>query len=149
MMVQASGWQSYKRLLSYLKPYWRFFALGVVGFILNAQTEWAGAQLIKFVINAIQEKNQADKNLFPLLVIGIFFFRGIGTFMGNYYLSLVARNVVYTLRKELFAKLLVLPNHYICIRRPFKRKVDLLGCSKPSASIISSADFNKARAKSP
>ena len=112
MMVQASGWQSYKRLLSYLKPYWRFFALGVVGFILNAQTEWAGAQLIKFVINAIQEKNQADKNLFPLLVIGIFFFRGIGTFMGNYYLSLVARNVVYTLRKELFAKLLVLPNHY-------------------------------------
>jgi subfamily B ATP-binding cassette protein MsbA len=100
----STGWQSYKRLLSYLKPYWRFFALGV-GFILNAQTEWAGAQLIKFVINAIQEKNQADKNLFPLLVIGIFFFRGIGTFMGNYYLSLVARNVVYTLRKELFAKL--------------------------------------------
>lgn len=45
-------------------------------------------------------------------MIGIFFFRGIGTFMGNYYLSLVARNVVYTLRKELFAKLLVLPNHY-------------------------------------
>jgi subfamily B ATP-binding cassette protein MsbA len=73
MMVQASGWQSYKRLLSYLKPYWRFFALGVVGFILNAQTEWAAAQ-IKFVINAIQEKNEADKNLFPLLVIGDFLF---------------------------------------------------------------------------
>lgn len=32
--------------------------------------------------------------------------------MGTYYLSLVARNVVYELRKELFAKLLVLPNHY-------------------------------------
>jgi subfamily B ATP-binding cassette protein MsbA len=112
MTEQTSGWQSYKRLLSYLKSYKKFFLLGVVGFILNAQTEWAGAQLIKFVINAIQEKNQADKNFFPLLVIGVFFFRGIGTFMGNYYLSLVARNVVYTLRKELFDKLLVLPNHY-------------------------------------
>lgn len=63
MIVQASGWQSYKRLLSYLKPYWRFFALGVVGFILNAQTEWAGAQLISSLINAV-EKNQADKNIF-------------------------------------------------------------------------------------
>jgi len=112
MTEQTSGWQSYKRLLSYLKAYKKFFLLGVVGFILNAQTEWAGAQLIKFVINAIQDKNQADKNFFPLLVIGVFFFRGIGTFMGNYYLSLVARNVVYTLRKELFDKLLVLPNHY-------------------------------------
>ena len=106
MTEQTSGWQSYKRLLSYLKSYKKFFLLGVFGFILNAQTEWAGAQLIKFVINAIQEKNQADKNFFPLLVIGVFFFRGIGTFMGNYYLSLVARNVVYTLRKELFDKLL-------------------------------------------
>ena len=54
MTEQTSGWQSYKRLLSYLKSYKKFFLLGVFGFILNAQTEWAGAQLIKFVINAIQ-----------------------------------------------------------------------------------------------
>ena len=110
--VSASGWQAYKRLLGYSRAYWKAFLLGVIGFILNAQTEWAAAQLIKFVINAIQDKSQADKNLFPLLVIGIFFLRGVGTFMGSYYLSLVARHVVYTLRNELFAKLLVLPNHY-------------------------------------
>lgn len=111
-MTVTTGWQTYKRLLGYSKTYWRAFALGIFGFIINAQTEWAAAEQIKFIINAIQEKNQADKNLFPLLVIGIFFFRGVGTFMGTYYLSLVARHVVYQLRKELFAKLLVLPNHY-------------------------------------
>ena len=111
-MTATTGWQTYKRLLGYSKTYWRAFALGILGFIINAQTEWAAAEQIKFIINAIQEKNQADKNLFPLLVIGIFFFRGVGTFMGTYYLSLVARHVVYQLRKELFAKLLVLPNHY-------------------------------------
>lgn len=111
-VAQGTGWQAYKRLLGYSKAYWRAFLLGILGFIINAQTEWAAAQLIKFVIDAIQSKNQADKNLFPALIIGIFFVRGIGTFMGSYYLSLVARNVVYTLRKELFAKLLVLPNHY-------------------------------------
>ncbi|PTQ90376.1 lipid A export permease/ATP-binding protein MsbA [Agitococcus lubricus] len=111
-MADKTGWLAYKRLLGYSKAYWGAFALGVLGFILNAQTEWAGAQLIKFVIDAIQNKSQADKNLFPLFVIGIFFLRGVGTFMGSYYLSLVARNVVYQLRKELFAKLLVLPNQY-------------------------------------
>ncbi len=111
-MTATTGWQTYKRLLGYSKTYWRAFALGILGFIINAQTEWAAAEQIKFIINAIQDKNQADKNLFPLLVIGIFFFRGVGTFMGTYYLSLVARHVVYQLRKELFAKLLVLPNHY-------------------------------------
>lgn len=110
--MQDSGWQTYKRLLSYSKAYWGAFALGIFGFLLNAQTEWAAAEQIKFIINAIQNKSQTDKNLFPLLVIGIFFFRGVGTFMGTYYLSLVARHVVYQLRKELFAKLLVLPNHY-------------------------------------
>ena len=111
-MTQQSGWQTYKRLLGYSKAYWGAFALGIVGFILNAQTEWAAAEQIKFIINAIQDKNEADKNLFPLLIVAIFFFRGVGTFMGTYYLSLVARNVVYQLRKELFAKLLILPNQY-------------------------------------
>jgi subfamily B ATP-binding cassette protein MsbA len=112
MTQQASGWQTYKRLLGYSKAYWKAFALGIVGFILNAQTEWAAAEQIKFIINAIQEKDESAKNLFPLLIIAIFFFRGIGTFMGTYYLSLVARHVVYQLRKELFAKLLILPNQY-------------------------------------
>ncbi len=111
-MTQTTGWQTYKRLLGYSKSHWKAFVFGVLGFILNAQTEWAAAEQIKFIINAIQNKSQADKNLFPLLVIAIFFFRGVGTFMGTYFLSLVARNVVYQLRKELFAKLLILPNHY-------------------------------------
>ena len=111
-MIQQSGWQTYKRLLGYSKAYWGAFALGIVGFILNAQTEWAAAEQIKFIINAIQDKDESAKNLFPLIIVAIFFFRGIGTFMGTYYLSLVARNVVYQLRKELFAKLLVLPNQY-------------------------------------
>ncbi|MBK9185208.1 MAG: lipid A export permease/ATP-binding protein MsbA [Moraxellaceae bacterium] len=111
-MIQQSGWQTYKRLLGYSKAYWGAFALGIVGFILNAQTEWAAAEQIKFIINAIQDKDESAKNLFPLIIVAIFFFRGIGTFMGTYYLSLVARNVVYQLRKELFAKLLILPNQY-------------------------------------
>ena len=111
-MTKNSGLLAYKRLLGYGRIYWGVLLLGIFGFILNAQTEWAGAQLVKYVINAIDHKDQSAKNWFPVLVVGIFLFRGVGTFMGNYYLSLVARNVIYVLRQQLFDKILSLPYQY-------------------------------------
>ena len=107
-----SGWESYKRLLGYTRRYWVLFLLAVVGFVINAQTEWAAAQLLKYIITAIQEQDQDSKNLFPLLVILLFFVRGLGSFMGNYYMSMVSRHIVYAMRTDLFNKLLELPASY-------------------------------------
>jgi len=104
--------EAYKRLLGYARVYWGAFALGIVGFLINAQTEWAGAQVVKYIIDAIQHKDQAAKDLFPLLIVLIILLRGVGTFMGNYFMSLVARNVVYELRRQMFDKLISLPNQY-------------------------------------
>jgi subfamily B ATP-binding cassette protein MsbA len=108
----TSGIEAYKRLLGYARKYWGAFALGILGFVINAQTEWAGAQVVKFIIDAIQNKNQEAKNLFPVLIVLIFLLREVGTFLGNYFISLVARNVVYELRRQLFDKLLTLPSQY-------------------------------------
>ncbi|MDI1302730.1 MAG: lipid A export permease/ATP-binding protein MsbA [bacterium] len=110
--AHASGWQVYKRLLGYTRRYWGIFGLGVAGFLINAQTEWAGAKLIQYIIEAIQKHDQHAKNLFPLLIIGVFFLRGVGTLMGNYYISLVSRNIVYAMRREIFDKLLLLPTSF-------------------------------------
>lgn len=110
--AQISGWQIYQRLLGYTRRYWGLFTLGVVGFLINAQTEWAGAKLVQFIIEAIEKHDQSSKNLFPLLIIGVFFLRGFGTFVGNYYISLVSRNLVYEMRRELFDKLLFLPTNF-------------------------------------
>lgn len=106
------SWTSYKRLLGYTRRYWKLFALAVIGFVANAQTEWAAAQLLKYIITAIQEQDQSAKNLFPVLIILLFFVRGLTSFMGGYYMSMVSRNVVYALRMDLFDKLLVLPARY-------------------------------------
>ncbi len=106
------SWTSYKRLLGYTRRYWKLFALAVVGFVANAQTEWAAAQLLKFIITAIQDQDQSAKNMFPVLIIVLFFVRGVTSFMGGYYMSMVSRNVVYALRMDLFDKLLVLPARY-------------------------------------
>lgn len=116
--TKSTGWQVYLRLLKYTKKYWGIFALGIFGFIVGAQTEWMAATLIKYVIEAIQNSDQSSKNLFPLFIVGIFLLRLIGSFVGNYFLSLVSRNIVYEVRQEIFDKLLHLPIHYYHLNSP-------------------------------
>lgn len=110
--IKVSNWDSYKRLLGYTKRYWKLFALASIGFFINAQTEWAAAYLIKYIINAIQHQDQSAKNFFPALIIVLFVVRGAGSFIGSYYMSLVSRNIVYAMRMDLFDRLLTLPFRY-------------------------------------
>lgn len=102
----------YRRLLGYLKPYWWAVLLVLAGYLLNAATEVSAARLMQYIIDAINQRDQTAKNWFPILVIMLFLFRGIGTFVGNYFIALVARNLVYTLRREVFERLLSLPAAY-------------------------------------
>lgn len=102
----------YLRLLSYLKPYWWAGALALLGYLINAGTEVWVAKLVGFIIHAINENDQSAKNLFPVLIIGMFVLRGGGTFMGNYYLAVIARSIVYQLRKEIFDRILTLTPSY-------------------------------------
>jgi subfamily B ATP-binding cassette protein MsbA len=84
----------------------------VLGFAINAATEIWIAKLLQYITDAINQNDQAKQNLFPLLIIGLFFVRGVGSFLGNYYSALVSRNLVYELRVEVFNKLLRLPSSF-------------------------------------
>ncbi|MGM8884364.1 lipid A export permease/ATP-binding protein MsbA [Psychrobacter sp. 1U2] len=100
------------RLLRYLKPYWWALLLTIVGFAINAATEIWIAKLLQYITDAINQNDQAKQNLFPLLIISLFFVRGVGSFLGNYYSALVSRNLVYELRVQVFNKLLRLPSSF-------------------------------------
>ena len=100
------------RLLSYLKPYWWALLLTVVGFALNAATEIWIAKLLQYITDAINNNDQSKQDLFPFIIIGLFFVRGVGSFLGNYYSALVSRNLVYELRVQVFNKLLRLPSSF-------------------------------------
>lgn len=50
--------------------------------------------------------------MIPIYVIIIYLLRGIGLFVGNYAIAVVAENVVHTLRTEMFDKLTSLPSAY-------------------------------------
>lgn len=110
--VQTSGWSVYRRLLSYAKPYWWVFCAAFMGYFLYGASQALSAKWLESVVNAVEGGRLDERIWLALAVLGIFAMRGIGTFLGNYCISYVARHVVHGLRTDLFEKLLTLPTYY-------------------------------------
>ncbi len=104
-----SGWMLYRRLLGYVKPHWRAFALAVVGFVIYAASSTALAEMMKRLIDGIQNPDAAFRLFLPLFVVLMFASRGLGTFLSTYFMAYVGRYVIHTLRCDVFAHLLHLP----------------------------------------
>ncbi|MEC8918321.1 MAG: ABC transporter transmembrane domain-containing protein, partial [Pseudomonadota bacterium] len=111
-MSQASSLALYRRLLEYVRVEWRSFALAVVGYAIYAASSTALAEMMKRLIDGIQQPDAAFRYFLPLFVIGMFAARGIGTFLGTYFMSNVARNVVHKLRCNVFNHMLHLPGRF-------------------------------------
>ncbi len=110
--AESSSWQVYSRLLTYTKRYWFAFALGVLGFAIYASTQWVWAELIKYIVSALEKHDDHAKNWIAASIAGIFLVRGIGSFLGSYAISYVARQVVHRLRQQMFDHLLYFESRY-------------------------------------
>lgn len=110
--AQRSTWQLYKRLLVYARPYWLAFVVSFIGFALYGASQAWSAQWIEHVVNAVERNELEQRGWLALMVLGIFALRGVGTFVGTYSISHVARQVVHALRTDLFDRMLLLPGHY-------------------------------------
>lgn len=102
----------YLRLLTYLKPYKSIFAVGIAGFLAFAASQPAFAELMKYLVAEIYSGNRDIRWTIPALLIAIFCFRGVGSFVGNYCFARVSFGIVDTLRKQLFNRLVHMPNDY-------------------------------------
>ena len=111
-MEKENSLQVYLRLLSYARQYWAAFAVSIVGFIIYAASQTASAKWLEYFVDSIEAGAFDNRTLLALSVIGIFFIRGVGTFLGNYGLAYVARYVIHLLRIDLFQQLMVLPSSY-------------------------------------
>jgi subfamily B ATP-binding cassette protein MsbA len=102
----------YLRLLTYVRPYVFIFALSILGFLVFAASQPALAQVMEMLINAIESGDADQRVIIPLLMMGIFAVRGIGSFVGNYFIAKVSLNIVHTLRVQLFNQLTTMPSSY-------------------------------------
>ncbi|AFL75649.1 lipid A export permease/ATP-binding protein MsbA [Thiocystis violascens] len=113
VLTNADARQVYRRLLQYVKPYWRIFSLSIVGMLIFAATEPLFAAMMKPLIDgSFVERNEDMVRAMPLFLVGLFVVRGIAGFINTYCLSWVGRRVVADLRREMFGHLLRAPTRY-------------------------------------
>ncbi|WP_051668963.1 lipid A export permease/ATP-binding protein MsbA [Marinobacter nitratireducens] len=103
---------TYKRLLAYVKPFWLAFALAVVGNVIYAGASTGMAAAMEYVIAAIENPTEGNRLLLTLVIVGVFALRGVGTFMSQYFINYVGRQVINALRNDVFDRLLTLPSRY-------------------------------------
>jgi len=109
---QATSTQVYKRLLAYVLPFWRLFVISTVGFLIYALTQPLFAAMIKHIVDALQSPERKGVEYLPVFIVALVFVRGIGAYLGNYFLARVSTNVIHALRCEIFNHYIYLPTAY-------------------------------------
>lgn len=111
---EAKGdWSTYKRLLSYVRPYWLHLLVCAAGILLAASGEAYFAQLFGELIGDWENTTSAEGwTSIPLMMLGAALLRAVGTIFGEALISRVSFHVVYNLRQELFNHILHLPSSY-------------------------------------
>ncbi len=103
----------YLRLLGYARPHWRMFLLGVFGMALSAAVEAAWLWLARtFLDGTFVNRDPATLTLVPIAIVVIFLVRGIGDYISQYAPGWVGRQVVKSLRADLFRHYLDLPSAF-------------------------------------
>ncbi len=103
----------YRRLLRYVLPYKLAFSLAVIGMICAAATDAGLAALLKPILDGgFVEKDPEWIALLPILFIAVALIRGVGTFVSSFLMAWIGRNIVKTLRQEMFNHILSLPTRF-------------------------------------
>jgi len=106
---KTSSLAVYIRLLEYVKPHWKIFALSLFGFLIFASTQPMFAALMKYMVDSLNDNQRDAIYWIPLASVAIVFIRGIGSFLGSYFIALVSNRIVHTLRCRLFDHYTTLP----------------------------------------
>lgn len=112
-VVSQSPWQTYKRLLAYVKPHASMFALGILGALIYSASQVSFTLLAKyFGDGTFEQRDPATIVMLPLALIVLFFFRGLGDFTQTYCMGYVGRRIVKRLRSQIFESVTRLPIGY-------------------------------------
>lgn len=100
----------YFRLLSYLKPYWKVFALAVLGMVGTAATEPVFPAIMKYLLDiGFRTPDQRLVWLIPVGIVTLFLVRGVLSFCTSYLMTWISTRLIADLRRQMFAKILALP----------------------------------------
>ena len=97
------SFQIYKRLLHYVKPYWRRMVLAIVSAILLAGANTSIAWIVKKIMDDIfAEKNMHMLTLIPIAIVALYFLKGLFGYGQAYLMGYVGIRVVTDIRNEIY-----------------------------------------------
>ena len=112
-MSQMTSKALYFRLLKYVAPHWRVFALGLTGLVIVGLTEVALPALMKPLLDGtFVYKDEALMRWMPAVIVALVAVRGSAEYLASYSINWVGNRLVMDLREAMFGKLLTLPTPY-------------------------------------
>jgi subfamily B ATP-binding cassette protein MsbA len=128
--TKATSRQLWFRLLTYVRPYWRMFAVSIgamvivaacdpvlpalLGLLLDGSFGHRNPALMRWLPQAIAPDAIIPTLIqwMPVVIILIFLIRGVASFISGYAVTWVAQRLVADLRGTMFAHMLKLPTLY-------------------------------------
>ncbi len=108
--AQASGFEIYRRLLSYVGPHRGALILALLAMVVYAASSTGFAALMKPMLDgSFVERDQSTIALVPILILVVFFARGVAGFISTYFMASIGWRVVKNIRQQVFDKYLELP----------------------------------------
>lgn len=102
-MKKKYSWRLYKRLLTYVLPFWPAFVIGILGSIVYSSVDaWLVHFLTPLLNKGFIQHDAHFVHWLPAIVIGIFLVRGTANIASDYFMTSVARSVVRVFRQKLF-----------------------------------------------
>jgi ATP-binding cassette, subfamily B, bacterial MsbA len=103
------AWDTYRRLLGYLRPYKLGFGIGLSGAIIFAISAASFPRAANYLGDFLSHPDPGMVVWLPVALVLIFVARGLGDFVQTYFMGYVGRQIVKRLRGELFHSTVRLP----------------------------------------
>ncbi|MCC5859276.1 MAG: lipid A export permease/ATP-binding protein MsbA [Ectothiorhodospiraceae bacterium] len=112
-VTAADSLRIYRRILTYVLPYWRLAALAILAMLVAAAGQAAFAWIVQPLVDGTFIEQDPQARLWvPAAFVAIFILHGMSMFASDYTMAWVGRNVVADMRQDVFEKYLVLPTAY-------------------------------------
>ena len=119
----AKTWTTYKRLLGYTRRFRMAGYVAIIGMIVDplCLSVFTGS-LKPMIDNLFVDKNPHTIFWMPIWIVGIFLVRGVASYITDYGIAYVGRNVVQAMRIDVFAAYLRLPSAFFA-REPSGQQI--------------------------
>jgi subfamily B ATP-binding cassette protein MsbA len=112
--MSSPGAGVYRRLLGHVRPFAHLLVASILGFAVYAGSQVGFTELLGLTVDTVRafgdgEDITRERVLLPLAMVAAVAARGLGAFVGQYFLARAAHGVVHALRTRLFEGLLTLP----------------------------------------